>query len=90
MDRLTLDRSSGRAGTVLLCTGGPLTEEDRWVTKGGFHLCAPSYCHRYRPAVRQGHAIRSTTSQPRVPLLPTGVIQPRSSLARRAVGPKPR
>ena len=40
----------------------PLTEEDRRVTKGGSHLCAPSYCHRYRPAARQAHAIRSTTS----------------------------
>ena len=38
-----------------------LTEEDRRVTKGGSHLCAPSYCHRYRPAARQGHAVRSTT-----------------------------
>ena len=39
-----------------------LTEADRRVIKGGSHLCAPSYCHRYRPAARQGHAIRSTTS----------------------------
>ena len=39
-----------------------LTESDRRVTKGGSHLCAPSYCHRYRPAARQGHAVRSTTS----------------------------
>ena len=21
------------------------------------HLCAPTYCHRYRPAARQGHTI---------------------------------
>ena len=40
----------------------PLGEEDRRVMKGGSHLCAPSYCHRYRPAARQGHAVRSTTS----------------------------
>ncbi len=39
-----------------------LTEQDRRVTKGGSHLCAPSYCHRYRPAARQGHTVRSTTS----------------------------
>ena len=38
-----------------------LAEEDRRVTKGGSHLCAPSYCLRYRPAARQGHAVRSTT-----------------------------
>ena len=43
-------------------TTADLTEGDRYVTKGGSHLCAPSYCHRYRPAARQGHAIRSTTS----------------------------
>jgi formylglycine-generating enzyme required for sulfatase activity len=38
-----------------------LAETDRRVTKGGSHLCAPSYCHRYRPAARQGHTVRSTT-----------------------------
>jgi len=43
------------------CVPAPLTEQDRRVTKGGSHLCAPSYCHRYRPAARQGHAVRSTT-----------------------------
>lgn len=43
------------------CGPVPLTEQDRFVTKGGSHLCAPSYCHRYRPAARQGHAVRSTT-----------------------------
>jgi formylglycine-generating enzyme len=39
-----------------------VSEHDRQVIKGGSHLCAPSYCHRYRPAARQGHAVRSTTS----------------------------
>jgi len=38
------------------------TEETRMVTKGGSHLCAPSYCHRYRPAARQGQTINSTTT----------------------------
>ena len=37
-------------------------EQDRRVTKGSSYLCAPSYCHRYRAAARQGHAVRSTTS----------------------------
>jgi formylglycine-generating enzyme len=37
------------------------SEATRFVTKGGSHLCAPSYCHRYRPAARQGQTIRSTT-----------------------------
>ncbi|MFL1377811.1 formylglycine-generating enzyme family protein [Nocardiopsis protaetiae] len=43
------------------CSPGPVGERDRKVIKGGSHLCAPSYCHRYRPAARQGHAVRSTT-----------------------------
>jgi formylglycine-generating enzyme required for sulfatase activity len=34
----------------------------RRVTKGGSHLCAPSYCLRYRPAARQGEPVDSTTS----------------------------
>jgi sulfatase modifying factor 1 len=32
------------------------------VIKGGSHLCAPNYCHRYRPAARQGEAIDTSTS----------------------------
>jgi formylglycine-generating enzyme required for sulfatase activity len=39
-----------------------LRESDRFVIKGGSHLCAPSYCHRYRPAARQAHGPRDTTS----------------------------
>ncbi len=46
------------------CCGGSMRfeETDRMVTKGGSHLCAPSYCQRYRPAARQGHGVRDTTS----------------------------
>ena len=33
----------------------------RRVTKGGSHLCAPSYCLRYRPAARQGETVDTTT-----------------------------
>jgi len=32
------------------------------VLKGGSHLCAPSYCRRYRPAARHSHAIDTSTS----------------------------
>jgi formylglycine-generating enzyme required for sulfatase activity len=32
------------------------------VVKGGSHLCAPSYCHRYRPAARQGQTPDSSSS----------------------------
>jgi formylglycine-generating enzyme len=39
----------------------PLREDDRRVIKGGSHLCAPTYCLRYRPAARQGQAVRSST-----------------------------
>jgi formylglycine-generating enzyme required for sulfatase activity len=34
----------------------------RRVIKGGSHLCAPSYCLRYRPAARQAEAIDTSTS----------------------------
>jgi formylglycine-generating enzyme required for sulfatase activity len=54
------------ASTSHSCCGGPvrqgLAEGDRMVTKGGSHLCSPQYCRRYRPAARQGHGVRDTTS----------------------------
>jgi sulfatase modifying factor 1 len=34
----------------------------RRVIKGGSHLCAESYCQRYRPAARHPQAIDSSTS----------------------------
>jgi len=34
----------------------------RHVTKGGSHLCAPNYCHRFRPAARQGEPVDTSTS----------------------------
>ena len=36
--------------------------EVRGVTKGGSHLCAPSYCRRYRPTARQGQPVETSTS----------------------------
>ena len=30
--------------------------------KGGSHLCAPSYCRRYRPAARMAQAVDTGTS----------------------------
>ncbi len=41
---------------------GPDPQIPRKVIKGGSHLCAPSYCLRYRPAARQGEALDSSTS----------------------------
>ncbi len=34
----------------------------RRVLKGGSHLCAPSYCRRYRPAARHAEAVDTSTS----------------------------
>jgi formylglycine-generating enzyme required for sulfatase activity len=34
----------------------------RMVLKGGSHLCAPSYCRRYRPAARHPEAVDTSTS----------------------------
>jgi formylglycine-generating enzyme required for sulfatase activity len=34
----------------------------RRVTKGGSHLCAPNYCHRYRPAARQAEDVETSTA----------------------------
>ena len=34
----------------------------RKVIKGGSHLCAPSYCRRYRPAARFPEPIDTSTS----------------------------
>jgi sulfatase modifying factor 1 len=33
----------------------------RRVMKGGSYLCAPSYCHRYRPAARMGQPVDTAT-----------------------------
>jgi formylglycine-generating enzyme required for sulfatase activity len=40
----------------------PGADIPRRVTKGGSHLCAPSYCLRYRPAARQGEAVDTSTA----------------------------
>src|SRR4051794_7030460 len=44
------------------CGGQAAGDVARRVIKGGSHLCAPSYCHRYRPAALQGEAIDTSTS----------------------------
>ena len=40
----------------------PATRIPRKVLKGGSHLCAPSYCLRYRPAARSPQMIDTATS----------------------------
>lgn len=58
--------SSGRGEAHACC--GPTTElttgstQRSHVIKGGSHLCAPSYCLRYRPASRQLQTTDGTTS----------------------------
>jgi formylglycine-generating enzyme required for sulfatase activity len=41
---------------------GPGAHIPRRVIKGGSHLCAPTYCLRYRPAARQAEATDTSTS----------------------------
>jgi formylglycine-generating enzyme required for sulfatase activity len=41
-------------------TGGPGEQFPRRVIKGGSHLCAPNYCHRYRPAARSPQTIETS------------------------------
>ena len=59
-ERSRLRRRRARAAAA--CVAAWLQETDRMVTKGGSHLCSPHYCQRYRPAARQGHGVRDTTS----------------------------
>jgi sulfatase modifying factor 1 len=42
-------------------TAAPGEVHGRRVIKGGSHLCAPNYCHRFRPAARQPEAIDTAT-----------------------------
>ena len=39
----------------------PAIRIPRKVIKGGSHLCAPSYCRRYRPAARHAEAVDTST-----------------------------
>ena len=41
-------------------TGGPGEAFPRMVVKGGSHLCAPNYCHRYRPAARSPQTVETS------------------------------
>ena len=61
----TDDWFAGDHATPAPCCAPPRTEDGevpRRVIKGGSHLCAPSYCLRFRPAARQGEAIDTSTS----------------------------
>lgn len=74
-DPWSLRTKKGREGLSACCT--PLSNQsaqaeptshtgqaclERMVLKGGSHLCADSYCHRYRPAARIPQAVDTSTS----------------------------
>ena len=65
VDRARRGPTTGTAGRPSLLCAPTRRRRGRGragrVTKGGSHLCAPSYCLRYRPAARQGQAVRSST-----------------------------
>jgi formylglycine-generating enzyme len=50
------------AASPACCPPGAADGLERRVIKGGSHLCAPSYCLRYRPAARQGESVDTSTS----------------------------
>lgn len=58
----TIDNPRGAAKRESFDPGNPQLKIARRVIKGGSHLCAQSYCQRYRPAARQGQAVDSSTS----------------------------
>jgi formylglycine-generating enzyme len=58
----TADAWSDRAGGACCSPRDDGERYERRVIKGGSHLCAPSYCLRYRPAARQGETIDTSTS----------------------------
>ncbi|MDN5894287.1 MAG: formylglycine-generating enzyme family protein [Nocardioides sp.] len=66
--RWSVDHADGHADALddkPSCCSPSINVPDEQVEltiKGGSHLCAPSYCHRYRPAARQAHGMRSATS----------------------------
>jgi formylglycine-generating enzyme required for sulfatase activity len=50
------------AATKACCSPSADDGQARRVIKGGSHLCAPSYCLRYRPAARQAESEDTSTS----------------------------
>lgn len=58
----THDLWSRPAAANPCCTPGARPALPRRVVKGGSHLCAPSYCRRYRPAARQPQEIDTATT----------------------------
>ena len=53
--------ANGAAKRACCAPSSPGQHIARRVIKGGSHLCAPSYCLRYRPAARQFEAVDTST-----------------------------
>ncbi|WP_095011747.1 formylglycine-generating enzyme family protein [Tsuneonella mangrovi] len=58
----TIDNPRGGRKAESFDPANPGSKIGRRVLKGGSHLCAVSYCQRYRPAARQGEAVDTSTS----------------------------
>lgn len=58
----TIDNPRGGFRAKSFDPAAPELKIARKVLKGGSHLCAPSYCQRYRPAARHPQAIDTSTS----------------------------
>jgi len=58
----TLDNPRGGRKGESFDPSTPAIKIGRRVLKGGSHLCAPSYCQRYRPAARHAQAVDTSTS----------------------------
>ena len=54
--------SAADLNAVAAQSAEPGSTVPRRVIKGGSHLCAPEYCHRYRPSARSPQAEDSSTS----------------------------
>lgn len=57
--------ATSRAQAAMVASFDPAQPEiriPRKVLKGGSHLCAPSYCRRYRPAARHAQPVDTSTS----------------------------
>jgi formylglycine-generating enzyme required for sulfatase activity len=58
----TLNNPRGGTADDSIDARSPGVRIPRRVMKGGSHLCAPNYCHRYRPAARMAQPIDTSTS----------------------------
>ena len=57
----TLDNPRGGSVEGSYDPRTPAVRIPRRVMKGGSHLCAPNYCHRYRPAARMAQPVDTST-----------------------------